>query len=1832
MSTPDDATLSCRFFYLAARKTCIYRVYDRKLTTTNGSTFLTVSSESAPSPLSIHSIEDIIDPCGLSKVASIERSRTGLFFSSPFFRFKYIPNILGRSASEPFGLAERAINCCQSIDMHWAVFLLFTAVLLGSDGIKRDQCTVEVSKKDQYFYRFTRAITDGSTIEAYEGRLLHSTDPRDSHGLRDSPLDFYDAPLLPSTEEEPKKNRPITMSSVQSLELRNNDRNEELIIQGVSVDSSNFRVSLSKHTIGAMSMGNITVTHLPREMSCSDSKMTVNTNRGHFFITIHGCGIFSPYRIPPVIKAKLMPDWVYNQPISVYNPFAKPLEILEVYISGGLMLTLPEEGEGSIDDGTKRPVWTVPPYESRHIVTAVFQSATVGEHVGLVYIRTNAHKLVVPVEVTVVKDVLQSVPAELDFSVITSFDQTVSGSFSVLNSGRNYVKLTKMVHMGGVHDYVTPSCQFSFTPGKVITPAVQSYALGITCSCRNHTLLENFPSDPVVVRGKVALYTNESSTPIDLSYKLRVLIGNIEYVKNSTYFAAKHRDSRPSHSHAVTLSNDFPSPIVVYAAEVVDHRFVISSRNLPMVVPPKTSWSGLNITFTPDGPQEFDSHVTLITNLSLVTVPLHVIHGKLNALNASRINLGVVAIHQEHHVYLTIRNDNTYTVPIQCVIRKSDSQSVRLDMYEGPEGGNQSYRGSIHTTRECSDHRSPLLIEVLPGHTVSFSLRIPNTRQGTFVETLQVVTPYERIPFRLTYRVAHGNFKFMDSPPGDGKPTVRFESPVSSGGSVISFLHAINSFNFPLAISGFTSSNPSFYLQLMPQPLQTNQTQHFANLIVDLQKNSTIAEISSSFVHPTSRLTLSPRERRLGEFIRNLHGTFMGSEFSLQSNITTHIHFRAEAQIRYHPIIVNTTQEFIKGGHLTPIVVNNPSNHPMKVQLLKLVCDIDQPAFTIHSDRRCDKTVDHSVHTVPSHHNATLGWIRFKEIAQGPHSCHLHVRNNITMFDEINLITQQPHGTLVSIAPDVEIQQSRLNSNPNMVPLPSGIDFYVEFQAEDFKPCRRPSWPPYLQFLLGRNSVQRRNERIIKSLTLYNTGNSVIQVDHVTIDGREWCVVDGNLSEINFISDTRGDIVFAHCAPFTVQPLSTTDILLHFSTKLDELKSMHDVTLRHSGNTHTHKLMLSIPQDQLSTCKGAASTVSFEFMIQLALGVTFSIIITLLLLWSTREYRNFSENYLMAPLQSSVHVEPVENSETPPQIVVPDAPSTTSHTSGGTSKGRRRDSGKSLHVEQPDKRRTKTPEPQREAARPSEAKNSDAKNSDATAKRSKSPEIQRVQQMEKSVKRSKSPEARRAKSPEPQRAKSAPTKSKEDGKLAEISPNSDVPQRSEVLPRPVEISSKLLDKEKKEEKVEAEEQRKNASMVDKPSIEEKKSTVAVEEKKSTVAVEEKEPIAAVEEKKPTAAVEEKKPTATVEEKRVTTPAFAVEKKNVPSTTQEEKKNDNKNKKVEPPKAKPQAKPIEEVRPQVKPIEEVKPSENDEVKKGKKGRSSTGSETSTPASTPTQHNLPVLQNVTSPTAPASQPPAPQPKRFPREIKKTHSGKLPKPVMPPQQAPRSNSQPSLLPQPHTSNQEKPTRRAAPVNLQPAAPAPPPASAPETITPVKQRPPRSDDVITPTLSTIYNEPQLLPDDITFLPTKSRHLGAIGDRLLPSSLNSPGGIKGMDTANDSLCSSPRKGGSALGAIGSGLIGSGRLEPFMTTPGSFFDDLPPSDELTALEDEQVSEPSWLYSFPNRFVPSFYGESDSLFSSFPLASSPPAMRTEDSYFSSSLLLGEGEEELLARDI
>lgn len=157
--------------------------------------------------------------------------------------------------------------------------------------------------------------------------------------------------------------------------------------------------------------------------------------------------------------------------IHMFNPYDTPMQIVEVYSSGGnFQLELPtttaassasqttsiggnrdtndkSAGDGS---GSGRALWEIPPYCSKPIIRVRFTATTAGNHTAYIRIKVSARNnaalenavIVLPIEVEIFKEhgVYSSVPF-LNFGLGGTNDRPKNILFKLLNSGSEQLEI-----------------------------------------------------------------------------------------------------------------------------------------------------------------------------------------------------------------------------------------------------------------------------------------------------------------------------------------------------------------------------------------------------------------------------------------------------------------------------------------------------------------------------------------------------------------------------------------------------------------------------------------------------------------------------------------------------------------------------------------------------------------------------------------------------------------------------------------------------------------------------------------------------------------------------------------------------------------------------------------------------------------------------------------------------------------------------------------------------------------------------------------------------------------------------------------------------------------------------------------------------------------------------------------------------------------------------------------------------------------------------------------------------------------------------------------------
>ena len=107
-----------------------------------------------------------------------------------------------------------------------------------------------------------------------------------------------------------------------------------------------------------------------------------------FVLQVQGYGLPNPYRLKPLVGARIPINGSYEPVITIHNPHGAPIQVVEMLSSDSeFNLSLPD---GVPEDGAGL-AWTVDPFETKSLMKGTFQGKIEGNHTG--YIKYAARPL-----------------------------------------------------------------------------------------------------------------------------------------------------------------------------------------------------------------------------------------------------------------------------------------------------------------------------------------------------------------------------------------------------------------------------------------------------------------------------------------------------------------------------------------------------------------------------------------------------------------------------------------------------------------------------------------------------------------------------------------------------------------------------------------------------------------------------------------------------------------------------------------------------------------------------------------------------------------------------------------------------------------------------------------------------------------------------------------------------------------------------------------------------------------------------------------------------------------------------------------------------------------------------------------------------------------------------------------------------------------------------------------------------------------------------------------------------------------------------------------------
>uniref|UniRef100_A0A8C1WF82 Transmembrane protein 131 n=1 Tax=Cyprinus carpio TaxID=7962 RepID=A0A8C1WF82_CYPCA len=802
----------------------------------------------------------------------------------------------------------------------------------------------------------------------------------------------FEPPMLDFHEQ------PVGMPKMEKVYLHN-PSSEEISLISISATTSHFHASFFQNRIIPPG-GNTSfdVVFLARVVGNVENTLFINTSHhGVFTYQVFGVGIPNPYRLRPFVGARVPVNSSFSPLISIFNPHSEPLQVVEMYTSGGdLHLELPTGQQG----GTKK-LWEIAPFETKGVMRASFSSRDADNHTAFIRIKTNASNedefiiLPVEVEVTTAPGIYSSTEM-LDFGTLRSQDRPKQLNLHLLNSGAKDVSIMSVRPTPSNEAVTVEFKQITLKAGESRYTKVASISFDASKARRSDQF-----SGKITVKAKEKSYSK-----LEIPYQAEVLEGYLGFDHTSTLFHIRDSPVDPV-DRPIFLTNTFNFAIRIHNVSLPEEAktmFNVHNFSTPVLIPPHESRYIFSLLFRPVRPSiHIDSNILLITNASKFHLPVRAYTGFLEpvvlppCLREQILDFGVLSATDTSSLVFVVVNSNPIELEIKSWLVTGDSLSMELLNTE---------RGNRSVALMCSMCDVPKSCVILAsGYYAAFKVTlVAKALEGVYDGAVHITTDYEILTIPVKTVIAVGTLSCSPK---------QIILPPSFPGKVVH--------------QGF-SIQSSFSQKVRLQQIRS-LTEDVRFYYKRLRSN---------------KVELEPRRKS-----KVTYGTLMVEAFfEVNTDLQKNVQAKILAQLTW-PLLVNSSQQIhfpltnTNSSSEEEVILENPADVPVYVQVLPVALYPNPSVFTGRlADRLSNINIDtntlefqvHTNHvsytdlsftgfveglTRPYVYNMLLmpGEIkslnvRFRPITDHSVSSLLVIRNNLTVVD---LIVVHGQGTTESL-------------------------------------------------------------------------------------------------------------------------------------------------------------------------------------------------------------------------------------------------------------------------------------------------------------------------------------------------------------------------------------------------------------------------------------------------------------------------------------------------------------------------------------------------------------------------------------------------------------------------------------------------------------------------------------------------------------------------------------------------------------------------------------------------------------------------------------------------
>ncbi|XP_019384019.1 PREDICTED: transmembrane protein 131, partial [Crocodylus porosus] len=1059
-----------------------------------------------------------------------------------------------------------------------------------------------------------------------EGSLLQTETALGLSSYQQKSVSLYRGNCRPIRFEPPMLDfheQPVGMPKMEKVYLHNPSSEETITLVSISATTSHFHASFFQNR-KILPGGNTSfdVVFLARVVGNVENTLFINTsNHGVFTYQVFGIGVPNPYRLRPFIGARVPVNSSFSPIINIHNPHSEPLQVVEMYSSGGdLHLELPTGQQG----GTRK-LWEIPPYETKGVMRASFSSREADNHTAFIRIKTNASDntefiiLPVEVEVTTAPGIYSSTEM-LDFGTLRTQDLPKILNLHLLNSGTKDVPITS----------VRPTPQ-----NEAIT--VHFKPVTLKASESRYTKVASISFDASKAKrasqcsGKITVKAKEKTySKLEIPYQAEVLDGYLGFDHAATLF---HIRESPSDSveRPIYLTNTFSFAVLIHDAvlpEEAKTMFKVQNFSKPVLIPPNESRYIFTLYFMPSTSSvHVDNNILLITNASKFHLPVRAYTGFLDYFvlppkqEERFIDFGIMSATEASSILFAIINSN----PIELTIKSWHiiGDGLTIELLATEKGNKTTIIASLPKLENtsASDQSSVILTS---GYYAVFRIKlIAKELEGIHDGAVQITTDYEILTIPVKAVIAVGSLTCS--------PKQIILPPSFPGKVVHQSLNIMSSFSQKVKIQHIRSltEDVRFYykrLRSNKEELEPGKKSKIANIYFDpalhCGEHCYVGLPFLSKSEPKVQHSLTMQEdawdtdwdlhenlfRGWTEITENL-GHRLSAMFEVDTDLQKDVGLKITAELSWPSILTsprylhfpltNTNSSSEEEIHL-----ENPADVPVYVQFLPLALYSNPSAFV-------DKLLERFNLSKPTNFNLrTLEFQVFR-------NC-VHPLQSTTGFAEglsrqsiLNLILKpgERKSVKVKFTPVFNKTISSLIVIRNNLTVIDAILMQGQGTTESLRVAGKPPGPgSSLRFKITEASLKDCSEKmklkepnftLRRTFRVENTGQLQVNVKSMEISG--------------YTCEGYGFKV-VNCQEFALSANASKDIVILFTPDFTASRVIRELKfITAGGSEFIFVLNASLPYHMLATCAEALPRPNWELALYIIISGIMSVLFLLVI-------------------------------------------------------------------------------------------------------------------------------------------------------------------------------------------------------------------------------------------------------------------------------------------------------------------------------------------------------------------------------------------------------------------------------------------------------------------------------------------------------------------------------------------------------------------------------------------------------------------------------------------